>query len=92
MFGMSDPNQTLSQMIRYFEEQRYEMVEVMSSEFTAMLLSQKGRDAARSGIKISLCIDNKRVRIWPVGDPHLAAIQNKPVIALFSVQLHPDHI
>lgn len=46
MFGMSDPNQTLSQMIRYFEEQRYEMVEVMSSEFTAMLLSQKSRDAA----------------------------------------------
>ena len=46
MFGMSDPNQTLSQMIRYFEEQRYEMVEVMSSEFTAMLLSQKNRDAA----------------------------------------------
>ena len=46
MFGMSDPNQTLSQMIRYFEEQRYEMVEVMSSEFTSMLLSQKSRDAA----------------------------------------------
>lgn len=46
MFGMSDPNQTLSQMIRYFEEQRYEMVEVMSSEFTGMLLSQKSRDAA----------------------------------------------
>ena len=46
MFGMSDPNQTLSQMIRYFEEQRYEMVEVMSSEFTGMLLSQKTRDAA----------------------------------------------
>ena len=46
MFGMSDPNQTLSQMIRYFEEQRYEMVEVMSSEFTSMLLSQKARDAA----------------------------------------------
>ena len=46
MFGMSDPNQTLSQMIRYFEEQRYEMVEVMSSEFTSMLLSQKVRDAA----------------------------------------------
>ena len=46
MFGMSDPNQTLSQMIRYFEEQRHEMVEVMSSEFTSMLLSQKARDAA----------------------------------------------
>lgn len=46
MFGMSDPNQTLSQMIRYFEEQRYEMVEVMSSEFTGMLLAQKSRDAA----------------------------------------------
>ena len=29
MFGMSDPNQTLAQMLRYFEEGRYEMVEVM---------------------------------------------------------------
>ena len=38
MFGMSDPNQTLAQMLRYFEEERYEMVEVMASEFTSMLL------------------------------------------------------
>ena len=43
---MSDPNQTLSQMIRYFEEERYEMVEVMASEFTSMLLANKQRDGA----------------------------------------------
>ena len=52
MFGMADPNQTLSQMIRYFEEQRYEMVEVMSSEFTGMLLSQKTRDAATQALLV----------------------------------------
>ena len=46
MFGMSDPNQTLAQMIRYFEEERYEMVEVMASEFTSMLLANKQRDGA----------------------------------------------
>lgn len=46
MFGMSDPNQTLSQMIRYFEEERHEMVEVMASEFTSMLLANKQRDGA----------------------------------------------
>ena len=46
MFGMSDPNQTLSQMLRYFEEGRYEMVEVMATEFTSMLLANKQRDGA----------------------------------------------
>jgi len=46
MFGMSDPNQTLSQMVRYFEEERFEMVEVMASEFTSMLLTNKQRDGA----------------------------------------------
>ena len=46
MFGMSDPNQTLAQMLRYFEEERYEMVEVMASEFTSMLLANKQRDGA----------------------------------------------
>ena len=46
MFGMSDPNQTLSQMLRYFEEGRYEMVEVMATEFTTMLLANKQRDGA----------------------------------------------
>ncbi|DAC55858.1 MAG TPA: hypothetical protein D7H78_00360, partial [Candidatus Poseidoniales archaeon] len=43
---MSDPNQTLAQMIRYFEEERHEMVEVMASEFTSMLLANKQRDGA----------------------------------------------
>ena len=33
-------------MLRYFEEQRYEMVEVMATEFTTMLLSNKQRDGA----------------------------------------------
>ena len=46
MFGMSDPNQTLSQMLRYFDEGRHEMVEVMASEFTSMLLANKQRDGA----------------------------------------------
>jgi hypothetical protein len=52
MFGMSDPNQTLAQMIRYFEEERYEMVEVMASEFTSMLLANKQRDGATQALLV----------------------------------------
>ena len=58
MFGMSDPNQTLSQMLRYLD-MRYEMVEVMASEFTSMLLANKQRDGAMQtllvkGTRVSL--------------------------------------
>ncbi|MCH2644809.1 MAG: hypothetical protein MKZ54_05855, partial [Candidatus Poseidoniaceae archaeon] len=52
MFGMSDPNQTLSQMLRYFDEGRHEMVEVMASEFTSMLLANKQRDGAMQALLV----------------------------------------
>ena len=41
-------NQTLAQMLRYFEEERYEMVEVMASEFTSMLLANKTDGATQT--------------------------------------------
>ena len=72
MFGMSDPNQTLSQMIRYFEEERYEMVEVMASEFTSMLLANKQRDGAMQTLLV------KGVRILA----EVLSIRNKNKLAI----------
>ena len=60
MFGMSDPNQTLAQMLRYFEEERYEMVEVMASEFTSMLLANKQRDGATQTLLGQRCANTRR--------------------------------
>lgn len=71
MFGMSDPNQTLSQMIRYFEEERFEMVEVMATEFTSMLLSNKQRDGATQTLLV------KGVRILA----EVLSIRNKHKLA-----------
>lgn len=72
MFGMSDPNQTLSQMIRYFEEGRHEMVEVMSTEFTSMLLANKQRDGATQTLLV------KGVRILA----EVLSIRNKHKLAI----------
>ena len=72
MFGMSDPNQTLSQKIRYFEEERHEMVEVMASEFTSMLLANKQRDGAMQTLLV------KGVRILA----EVLSIRNKNKLAI----------
>ena len=72
MFGMSDPNQTLAQMLRYFEEERYEMVEVMASEFTSMLLANKQRDGATQTLLV------KGVRILA----EVLSIRNKHKLAM----------
>jgi len=73
MFGMSDPNQTLAQMLRYFEEGRYEMVEVMATEFTSMLLSNKQRDGATQ----TLLVKGVRIlaQVLSIRDKHKLAIQ-----------------
>ena len=78
MFGMSDPNQTLSQMLRYFEEQRYEMVEVMASEFTSMLLANKQRDGAMQ----TLLVKGTRVlaEVLSIRNKHKLAIQATSVL------------
>ena len=72
MFGMSDPNQTLSQMVRYFDEGRHEMVEVMASEFTSMLLANKQRDGAIQALLV------KGIRIFA----EVLSIRKKHKLAL----------
>ena len=78
MFGMSDPNQTLAQMIRYFEEERHEMVEVMASEFTSMLLANKQRDGATQ----TLLVKGVRIlaEVLSIRDKSKLAIQATSVL------------
>ena len=78
MFGMSDPNQTLSQMLRYFEEERYEMVEVMATEFTTMLLSNKQRDGATQ----TLLVKGVRIlaEVLSIREKHRLAVKATSVL------------
>lgn len=75
---MSDPNQTLSQMLRYFDEGRHEMVEVMASEFTSMLLANKQRNVAMQALLV------KGIRIFAevlsIRDKHKLALQATSVL------------
>ena len=77
MFGMSDPNQTLSQMQRYFDEGRHEMVEVMASEFTSMLLANKQRDGAMQALLV------KGIRIFA----EVLSIRKKHKLALHATSV-----
>ena len=43
MFGMNDPAQTLMQLENYIKDGRFEMSEVMATQFTEMLLNTKKR-------------------------------------------------
>ncbi len=43
MFGMNDPAQTLMQLESYIKDGRFEMSEVMATQFTEMFLSNKKR-------------------------------------------------
>ena len=78
MFGMSDPNQTLSQMLRYFDEGRHEMVEVMASEFTSMLLANKQRDGATQ----TLLVKGTRIlaEVLSIRGKHKLALQATSVL------------
>ena len=44
MFGMSNPEQVISQFERYAQEGRLEIAEVMSTELAERLLNEKKRD------------------------------------------------
>ena len=53
-----------------------ELVELLRDrEALHALLDQEGRDAARAELGLGLGIDHQRVGVRPVGDPHLAAVE-----------------
>ena len=56
------------------------------------LLDQEGGDAARPGIGPGLGVDDQRVGVMAVGDPHLRAVQDIAVALLVGAQPHRDDI
>ncbi len=66
-----------------------ELVELLrGGKSVETLLDQEGRDAARARIRIGLGVDDQRRGIRPVGDPHLVAVEDVAVVALFGPELH----
>ena len=52
MFGMSDPATVLTQMRRYASEARFEMAEVMASELTQRMITDKDRDLVKQDLLV----------------------------------------
>ena len=50
------------------------------------LLDQEGGDAARAGVRIGLGVDDERVGMRAVGDPHLGAVEHVAVALLLGAQ------
>ena len=47
---------------------------------------EEGGDAARAGVRIGLGVDDQRVGVGAVGDPHLGAVEHVAVAALLGAQ------
>ena len=56
------------------------------------LLDDKRRDAARVRFDVGLRIDDERVAVRAVGDPHLRAVEHVVVALFFGAQLHADDV
>ena len=55
-------------------------------------LDQEGGDALRPCGRVGLGVDHQHIRVWTVGDPHLAAIQDVAVATFLGPQRHRDDI
>ena len=70
-----------------------ELVELLRGrEALHALLDQEGRDALRARRRIGLGVDDERVGVRPVGDPHLAAVEDEAVALLLGPRLHADDV
>jgi hypothetical protein len=56
------------------------------------LLDDERGDAARAGVDVGLGVDDQRVGIAAVGDPHLRAVEDVAVALRFGAQLHADDV
>ena len=66
-----------------------ELVELLRGrEALHALLDQERRDPARAGVRVGLRVDDQRVGVRPVGDPHLVAVHDVAVAAAFGTQPH----
>ena len=70
-----------------------ELVEFLRDrESRERLLDDEGGDPARAGVGIGLGVDDERIRLRPVGDPELRAVQEEAVAALLGAELHGDDV
>ena len=56
------------------------------------LFDQEGGDAAGAELRLGLRVDHQGVGIRPVGDPHLAAVQQVVVALVLGPELHADDV
>ncbi len=70
-----------------------ELVELLGGgEARARALDDERRDSLRACGRIRLRIDHEHVRVGPIGDPHLAAVEDVAVALPLRTQLHGDDI
>ncbi len=70
-----------------------ELVELLAGrEAGKCLFHQESGDAARSGCRIGLGVDDQDICVRAVGDPHLAAVQDITVAALVCLEFHRNNI
>ena len=77
--GMRAPHAELVQFLR-------------NAETGHALFDQKSSHTARAKLGFGLGIDHQRVGVRPIGDPHLAAIEQVITAFVFGLQLHADDI
>ena len=70
-----------------------ELVELLRDrEPGHLLFDDEGGDAARFPLGIGLGVDDHRVGVRPVGDPHLGAVEHEAVVFLFRPEPHRDDV
>ena len=57
----------------------------------SFLHNERGNAARRRG-GIGLGVDDQRIRLRPIGDPHLAAVEDEEAVPLLGPQAHSDHV
>ena len=70
-----------------------ELVELLRGlEARHPLLDDEGRDALGSGRGVGLRVDDEGLRLRPVGDPHLGAVEDEAVAAALGAGAHRDDV
>ena len=70
-----------------------ELVEMLAvAETRKTLLDDEGGHAARAGFEIGLGVDDQRVGVAAVGDPHFRAVEDVAVAFLVRAQPHRDDV
>ena len=70
-----------------------QLVELLRNrEALHALLDQEGRHAARAQFGFGLGVHHQGIGVRAIGDPHLAAVEQKVAALVLGAQLHADHV